>query len=613
MESTEVDSDAACSGRSEFWKKLCTSLQTGQCDRFQSLVEEHRERWDEASQGELRNVLLVIVSKNLRHVLQFVVPFSDNPSRIVQHACLRALHSDNFDFFQYVLKEFAHLASNGNAYADSENNLLHVATSLNRVVFAKHLLALGVDPNVPNVSGMTPLGVAVTKGHVEVTRLLIQAGALTCYPTNIHLLMLATHLGHADIVDVLLECGLGQTESNQFKQNALMVASKKGHAAIVNRLLDAGYNVECSDRFGYTPLMYAVVEGHIDVVRLLLERGCDPLSKRWSAKDTALHFAASYGHVEITALLLQYISDPDIPDCIGITPLYLAAEEGHLNVVEILAPKCDLYSMCGDKGRPLDAAVEYGHLHCLKYFLENGDTVMIKDNNGRTPLMKAACRGHVDMVKFLLDRASDISAEDDLGKTALSYAVLSMNPKCVEVLLSAGASVGIVDSDGVALLMVAIKVGQPAIVSLFILAGADLGRKWRVNRALDPLYPLELAVKQENFEVVQLLVNAGCTISMEDITNHWNRMEFESGVGYRLHPLPGQSGSTMSLTNDNEAVRSFLKKHATKPYPLKCHCRKAIWKSLPKPYWCSVGDLPLPNLMKDYLLMTESTSPALQK
>ncbi|XP_064614548.1 ankyrin repeat and SOCS box protein 14-like [Liolophura sinensis] len=419
-----------------------------------------------------------------------------------------------------------------------------------------------------------------------------------------------TQVNLYDIVDVLLECGLGQTESNQFKQNALMVASKKGHAAIVNRLLDA---VECSDRFGYTPLMYAVVEGHIDVVKLLLERGCDPLSRRWSAKDTALHFAASYGHVEITALLLEYISDPDIPDCIGITPLYLAAEEGHLNVVEILAPKCDLYSMCGDKGRPLDAAVEYGHLDCLKYFLEHGDTVMIKDNNGRTPLMKAACRGHVDMVKFLLDRASDISAEDDLGKTALSYAVLSMNPKCVEVLLSAGASVGIVDSDGVALLMVAIKVGQPAIVSLFILAGADLERKWRVNRALDPLYPLELAVKQENFEVVQLLVNAGCTISMEDITNHWNRMEFESGVGYRLHPLPGQSGSTMSLTNDNEAVRSYLKKHAAKPYPLKCHCRKAIWKSLPKPYWCSVGDLPIPNLIKDYLLMAESNSPALQK
>ena len=77
---------------------------------------------------------------------------------------------------------------------------------------------------------------------------------------------------------------------------------------------------------GDTALHAAAQEGHAPVIELLISQGAriDVRSK------DALHQAAGYGHKEAAICLLDYEADFNAKDKEGVTPLFLAAQNGHL-------------------------------------------------------------------------------------------------------------------------------------------------------------------------------------------------------------------------------------------------------------------------------------------
>ncbi|KAJ8971533.1 hypothetical protein NQ317_016803 [Molorchus minor] len=83
---------------------------------------------------------------------------------------------------------------------------------------------------------------------------------------------------------------------------------------------------------GLTPLMEAASGGYVDVGRVLLDKGADvnatPVP---SSRDTALTIAADKGH-----LLLCRGAQVEVKNKKGNSPLWLAANGGHLPVVELL-------------------------------------------------------------------------------------------------------------------------------------------------------------------------------------------------------------------------------------------------------------------------------------
>ena len=91
-----------------------------------------------------------------------------------------------------------------------------------------------------------------------------------------------------------------------------MVSSAKGHIEIARILIEAGADVNFQDWQGHTALMYASgaryswLEGNInpEVVRLLLDAGADVNAKnKWGR--TALHFALRRKHSEIEKMLRE--------------------------------------------------------------------------------------------------------------------------------------------------------------------------------------------------------------------------------------------------------------------------------------------------------------------
>ena len=101
-----------------------------------------------------------------------------------------------------------------------------------------------------------------------------------------------------------------------------------------------------------TPLQEAARYGHKEVVKLLLDRGaeCNKASKKYGLTPlymavqgdhfnygwTPVHWAARKGHKDVVQLLLTKGADWNIMTVDGHTPLTLALQNGHTELVDIL-------------------------------------------------------------------------------------------------------------------------------------------------------------------------------------------------------------------------------------------------------------------------------------
>ncbi|KAG0412004.1 hypothetical protein HPB47_010864 [Ixodes persulcatus] len=119
---------------------------------------------------------------------------------------------------------------------------------------------------------------------------------------------------------------------------ALMIASSVGHADIVSSLLERGAQVNAVNQTGHTSLHYAASKGHLEVARLLLEQHAD-VNARDHMGSTPLHRAASLGHDHVVRLFLEGYRnklDLDARDAVGNTPLHLACEEERSQTARLL-------------------------------------------------------------------------------------------------------------------------------------------------------------------------------------------------------------------------------------------------------------------------------------
>jgi hypothetical protein len=86
---------------------------------------------------------------------------------------------------------------------------------------------------------------------------------------------------------------------------------------------------------GNTALVWACLYGRAAAAELLLDGGASTGALNWQSAS-ALHAAAGGGHLSCTALLLERRADADTRDDHGLTPLAVATERGHTEVVQLL-------------------------------------------------------------------------------------------------------------------------------------------------------------------------------------------------------------------------------------------------------------------------------------
>lgn len=159
--------------------------------------------------------------------------------------------------------------------------LLHAVARLD-VEMTRLLLAAGADPNLRG-AGFTPLALAANLGQDRIAGYLLRAGAdpdLKGSDGNTPLYHAAL-LGHTGVVREILSHGPDLALFNKglpgFEGvNALGAAALAGNVAVLHLLLDAGADPGLLDRDMRPPLYYALIRHQRGSVRALLERGADP-------------------------------------------------------------------------------------------------------------------------------------------------------------------------------------------------------------------------------------------------------------------------------------------------------------------------------------------------
>jgi len=195
--------------------------------------------------------------------------------------------------------------------------------------------------------------------------------------------------------------------------------------------------VETTDKHFMEPIHEAVEQSNMDMVLVVLESFPDMVNSLSSDGNgySALHYAALSGDAPLVALLLDYGALIDQPSRrYSFTPLCLACEKGHVEVVDLLisrgaTPSCMNWSIV----TPLMQASAGGHLEIVQRLLSHHPPVPINlrdDYYLRTALWRAGELG----VRGVEDEGTTVPSEEstaiDVVSTPMVRCVVSDHYSC---------------------------------------------------------------------------------------------------------------------------------------------------------------------------------------
>lgn len=398
------------------------------------------------------------------------------------------------------------------ADVDAANRLgaspLYLAAKSGNGHLIELLLVAGANPNVALTMGETPVMTASRSGTALGVQRLIEAGADVNAVERSReqtALMWATAQGHLQVARLLVEAGARLEAKSKIRPRLmfadapnggafdqgimeqlggytpLLFAARHGHSEIARLLLSHEADIEATAGNGTSPLVVATHSGHGEFARLLLERGADP--DAMGAGYTALHAAILRGDLTTVKALLAHGADPDArllrpnpvqrasedwalkTPLVGATPYWIAASFREADIMLALADagadpglrneeimsrpreRADREdytptvvgglessiqaAVKGDSTRgrfyvqpnPDPAGEEQLALAAVIVAADSGVDVNHRDFSESTALHDAAARGLPNVVRELAGRGADINALNGRGQTPLDLAL----------------------------------------------------------------------------------------------------------------------------------------------------------------------------------------------
>jgi ankyrin repeat protein len=158
---------------------------------------------------------------------------------------------------------------------------LHVAAYMKQHAAAKALLAGGANPNALEIDRYDIVTIASVANDLEMLKVAIEGGASARNVTSRYdgtALIAAAHLGHAEVVKMLIAAKAPLNHVNNLGWTALMESIVLGngganHTATLKALVEAGADVNIPDRQATTPLQHARRRGYVEMARILENAG----------------------------------------------------------------------------------------------------------------------------------------------------------------------------------------------------------------------------------------------------------------------------------------------------------------------------------------------------
>ncbi|XP_036375751.1 ankyrin repeat and SOCS box protein 13-like isoform X2 [Megalops cyprinoides] len=193
-------------------------------------------------------------------------------------------------------------------------------------------------------------------------------------------------------------------------------AAALGHALLLQQLIESGAPVNIVNLDNITPLHDACIQGQAQCVRLLLDAGAQ-VDIRTVHGSTPLCNACAAGSPECAKLLLEHgaTANPTLT-ALTATPLHEACIRGNVDCVKLMiAEGAQLEAFDIYFGTPLHAACIKEHVECAKALLIAGANVNAAKFH-ETALHYAAKVRNVDLIELLVEFGGNVYARDNLGR-----------------------------------------------------------------------------------------------------------------------------------------------------------------------------------------------------
>lgn len=329
-----------------------------------------------------------------------------------------------------IINALADKGTDINAKNDIQYTPLLLAAELGKAESVRALIQKGakLDERTPNLN--TALHLAVQGGDVSITKLLLQKGMKANLPgpgeqTPLHV---AAFHNNREISDILIGAGANVNAATKESVTPLHIASQRNNLEVVESLVENKANVNAKDKHLRTPLHYAAEGGGNSLTQLLLNKKADP-NVPDKEKKTPLHVAAAAGNLDAVEAMLTNKARYGAKDMDGCTPIHYAIISGNMDMVKSLlkaAKNKNLEDKNVWRKTPLHLAAEYGHSDLVNLLLTSGAVIDPLDGNRDTPLHCACKSGHLKCVQTLASwsqgQKANLQSTNSLKKTPLQVA-----------------------------------------------------------------------------------------------------------------------------------------------------------------------------------------------
>ncbi|WP_428080817.1 ankyrin repeat domain-containing protein [Candidatus Avelusimicrobium alvi] len=238
------------------------------------------------------------------------------------------------------------------------------------------MLKGGVDPNVKNEKGNTPLIISASLGDIPSVQ------SLMAYRADVN-------------------------AANNDGNTALIYAARYNHPKVISELLkpqtmQAPLDVNMQNNLGQTALYWGAAKGYEEVVRRLLAADADPTI---AAKDGLVPYRIAEKNKR--GQIIQWFNK----DPIEVKNSVIEQDNAAL-IAQAKAEGRELPAMSGQKAKPVTeddifTAAANGNEELAKKVLASNKAAVFKKNKaGETPLLVAVENGQIAMVDLLWDNAA---------------------------------------------------------------------------------------------------------------------------------------------------------------------------------------------------------------
>lgn len=313
-------------------------------------------------------------------------------------------------------------------------------------------------------------------------------------------------------------------------ETALFLSIVHGLRENATFLLQNGSSPDTQNDEQDSPLVAAILNDQYDLATLLLHYNAT-VDQTGPLNRTALHESAFLGLENFVYLLLESRANPNVCDIKQKTPLALAAQNGHLNVVEFLLQKGADVGCQSESGSVLFDAAASGNPDIISLLLDHGADPNLPLYSGHLPLHRVAYHGHILALEKLIP-VTELDAVKESGMSPLHSAAAGGHAHCVDSLLKAGYDPNFMlhlrvrrnyEDERRSALFFAVSNNDLQCSRLLLEAGA------MVNQ--DPVNCLQVALRQGNYELINILLKFGANV------NYYSRINtthFPSALQYAL-------------------------------------------------------------------------------